>query len=138
MATAIPNQRRRRGIHPEQLLERFDTLQQVRARVRQFAMTTNEHRLLERHGYRSAEGRPSDDINRLVNFVIINSVDNKILGGAAPSEYRAKMPPDRVSAILSRALCPEALFSDDYNLFVAARAQMLTEFGRQLAQAPKA
>ena len=48
------------------------------------------------------------------------------------------MPPDRVSAILSSALCPESLFSDDYTLFVGARAQMLTEFGKWLAQAPKA
>jgi hypothetical protein len=79
------------------------------------------HHLFPR-AFLSAQGRRSDDINRLVNFAIINSVDNKILGGVAPSEYRAKMPPDRVSAILSRALCPEPLFSDDYPLFIEARA----------------
>ena len=49
-----------------------------------------------------------------------------------------RWPPDRLSAILSRALCPESLFSDDYSLLVGDRAQMLTEFGRWLAQAPKA
>jgi len=34
-------------------IERFDTLEQLRARVRQFAADYNEHWLLERHGYRS-------------------------------------------------------------------------------------
>jgi hypothetical protein len=95
------------------------------------------HHLFPR-AFLSTQGRQSDDINRLVNFAIINSIDNKTLGGAAPSEYRAKMPPDRVSAILSSALCPEELFSDDYSQFIEARAHMLTAFGRQLAQAPKA
>ena len=94
------------------------------------------HHLFPR-AFLSAQGRQSDDINRLVNFAIINSIDNKTLGGAPPSEYRAKMPPDRVSAILSKALCPESLFSDDYALFIEARAKMLTEFGKWLAHVPK-
>src|SRR3954451_18943538 len=34
-------------------IERFDTLEQLRARVRQFARDYNEHWLLARHGYRS-------------------------------------------------------------------------------------
>jgi len=34
-------------------IERVDTLEQLRARVRQFAADYNEHRLLERHGYRT-------------------------------------------------------------------------------------
>jgi hypothetical protein len=33
--------------------ERFDTLEQLRARIRQFAANYKEHRLLERHGYRT-------------------------------------------------------------------------------------
>ena len=39
----------------EQLLwiERFDTLEQPRARIREFARDYNQHWLLERHGYRS-------------------------------------------------------------------------------------
>jgi transposase InsO family protein len=43
------------GIVKEQVLwiERFDTLEQLRARVRAFAELFNEHWLLERHGYRS-------------------------------------------------------------------------------------
>ncbi len=34
-------------------IERFDTLEQLRARVRQFARDYNEHWLLERHSYRT-------------------------------------------------------------------------------------
>jgi len=34
-------------------IERFDTLEQLRVRVRQFAADFNEHWLLERHGYRT-------------------------------------------------------------------------------------
>jgi putative transposase len=34
-------------------IERFDTLEQLRARVRQFAADYNEHWLLKRHGYRT-------------------------------------------------------------------------------------
>lgn len=34
-------------------IERFDTFEQLRARVREFARDYNEHWLLERHGYRT-------------------------------------------------------------------------------------
>ena len=34
-------------------IERFDTLEQLRARIRRFATDYNEHWLLERHGYRT-------------------------------------------------------------------------------------
>ena len=34
-------------------IERFDTREQLRARVRRFAADYNDHWLLERHGYRT-------------------------------------------------------------------------------------
>ncbi len=34
-------------------IERFDTLDELRARIRQFARDFNDHWLLERHGYRT-------------------------------------------------------------------------------------
>ena len=34
-------------------IEQFDTLEQLRARIRQFAHDYNQHWLLERHGYRT-------------------------------------------------------------------------------------
>jgi hypothetical protein len=40
--------------------ERFDTLDELRARIRQFVADFNEHWLLERHGYRTpAQARES-------------------------------------------------------------------------------
>jgi hypothetical protein len=95
------------------------------------------HHLFPR-AFLTAQGRQTDDINRLANFAIINSVDNKTLGGTAPSVYRAKIPTSRVSAILARAVCPEVLFSDDYTTFIDARAKMLTESAKRLARLPAA
>ena len=34
-------------------IERFDTLEQLRARIRRFASDYNQHWLLERHGHRT-------------------------------------------------------------------------------------
>jgi len=34
-------------------IERFDTLEELRQRIRQFARDSNEHWLLERHGFRN-------------------------------------------------------------------------------------
>jgi hypothetical protein len=96
----------------------------------------NEFHHLFPRAFLAAHGRQSDDINRLANFAIINSVDNKTLGGAAPSVYRAKMSPARMPAILERAVCPEVLFTDDYAAFIDVRAEMLTKLGRKLAQLP--
>lgn len=94
---------------------------------------TEFHHLFPR-AFLVAEGRTTDDINRLANFAIISSGENKTLGGTAPSIYRAKMPSSEVPAILERAVCPDVLFSDDYNAFVDARAKMLTESARTLAR----
>src|SRR6266545_1956449 len=71
------------------------------------------------------QGRSPEDVNRLANFAIISSADNKTLGGVAPSAYRAKMPEDRIDEILAGALCPVELFSDDYDAFVEARSNLL-------------
>jgi hypothetical protein len=95
------------------------------------------HHLFPR-AFLASQRRQSDDINRLANFAIINSVDNKTLGGTAPSSYRAKMSASRVADILERAICPDVLFLDDYPAFVDARAKMLTKFGRKLAHLPEA
>lgn len=54
----------------------------------------------------------------------INAIDNKVLGGEAPSIYK-----DRISnqdSVLKRSLCPpDELFSDDYENFLKTRARML-------------
>ena len=63
-------------------------------------------------------------VDCLANFCFLSRSENKDLGGVAPSKYRSKMPGD-VATILSRALCPESLFDDEFDKFVAERASVL-------------
>jgi len=72
-------------------------------------------------------GATDREINLLANFAIISASDNKTLGGAAPSDYRAKMPAAKLRLILDRALCPELLFTDHYEDFIDARSKRLAE-----------
>jgi hypothetical protein len=82
------------------------------------------HHLYPRAYLRDSYENP--EINRLSNFAFISKVDNQILGGVAPSEYRIKMDGD-VDRILQRALCPSSLFDDDYEKFTNDRAQLLAD-----------
>lgn len=75
--------------------------------------------------YLKDQGREPEEINRLANFVFMASVDNKRLGGEAPSKYREHMYQPAVAGILERAVCPESLFDDDFDRFSADRARML-------------
>ncbi|MFI7190641.1 DUF262 domain-containing protein [Nocardia nova] len=84
------------------------------------------HHLMPR-SFLKGQNRPASEINRLANFAIISAQDNKRLSGDAPSVYRGRMPDAGVDDILRSALCPHSLFDDDYDLFVTARARMLTE-----------
>lgn len=67
----------------------------------------------------------------LANFAFLSSVENKKLGGVAPSKYRDKMPLD-VNHILKSIICPESLFSDNYTNFCNERAQRLSDFATTL------
>ncbi|MGQ4569800.1 hypothetical protein ACUH91_08095 [Dermabacteraceae bacterium P9123] len=58
---------------------------------------------------------------------MIGSIENKELGGVAPSEYRKKMRGDKISEILTHAMCPEELFEDDFESFRERRAELLKE-----------
>lgn len=77
-------------------------------------------------------GKTTTDINRLANFAIISSIDNKVLSGDAPSEYRKRMPVAAVDEIIAAAICPNSLFDDDYEAFTRARAKALLEYAREL------
>lgn len=63
----------------------------------------------------------------LANFAMISAVDNKALGGVAPSSYKAAMPSSATSQILAHALCPESLFMDDYETFLKERSRLLVD-----------
>lgn len=67
----------------------------------------------------------SYSVNCLANFAFISRADNRVLGGDAPSVYRTHMPAD-ASAIFVKSLCPETeLMSDNFDLFIKARAGVL-------------
>jgi hypothetical protein len=70
-------------------------------------------------------------INCLSNFAFVARSENRELGGEAPSIYKAKLPTD-IRPILSAALCPESLFSDDFNIFIYERSRMLLEVLKEL------
>ena len=58
----------------------------------------------------------------------INAIDNKVLGGRPPSEYRASLTTLGRDDVLERALVPASeLFSDDFFSFIGERAAMLTD-----------
>ena len=69
----------------------------------------------------------------LANFCFLSRADNNTLGGEAPSRYRLKMPSD-VGAILRHAMCPDNLFSDDYNAFLTERSKILESGAAQLIE----
>lgn len=75
--------------------------------------------------YLKSQGLEAEEINRLANFVFMASVDNKRLGGDAPSKYRERMYEPAIAGILEHAVCPESLFEDDFAKFVGDRASIL-------------
>jgi hypothetical protein len=96
------------------------------------AYNRNEfHHLMPRAFLRDL-GFESRDINALVNFAIISASDNKVLGGVAPSKYKARMPAAKIHLILDRALCPEELFGDDFATFRTKRSAKLVQAARSL------
>lgn len=96
------------------------------------AYNRNEFHHLMPRAYLKSLGRETWHINALVNFAIISASDNKTLGGVAPSEYKKHIPAAKLQLILDRSLCPDALFTDDYDQFVSARFSRLRQAARSL------
>lgn len=96
------------------------------------AYNRNEFHHVYPRAYLKKLGRETGDINLLANFVFLSAVDNKTLGGVAPSVYRAKMDSDSVPRILEKALCPASIFDDDYDVFLRERAELLTAAAKKL------
>lgn len=94
------------------------------------AYNRNEFHHLMPRAFLKDLGATDREINLLANFAIISASDNKILGGVAPSEYKKKIPAARLRLILDRALCPEVLFTDHYEDFIAARSTRLVDAAR--------
>ncbi|MBI5310715.1 MAG: DUF262 domain-containing protein [Actinobacteria bacterium] len=85
----------------------------------------NEFHHVFPQAFLKTQDRPLDDINRLANFVFMGRQDNNLLGGVAPSEYRARMDDSHATEILDHAFCPSSMFADDYDRWVRNRAELL-------------
>jgi len=75
-------------------------------------------------------------VNCLANICFLSRSDNRTLGGTAPSEYQSKMPKEAATLreILNSAAAPHALFDDDFDKFVEARAVILAQHANSLCQ----
>lgn len=78
------------------------------------------------------QGFDSTAINSLVNFAFISAIDNKILGGDAPSEYKPRMAQDRLDDIQIRAFLPANTWNDNYTAFQTERAKLLAAAAKNL------
>ena len=96
------------------------------------AYNRNEFHHLMPRAFLKEKGYSAASINSLANFAIISSIDNKALGGSAPSVYKKHMSAAKTPLILTRALCPPSLFNDDYDAFIAARVEMLVRAANEL------
>jgi hypothetical protein len=90
----------------------------------------NEFHHLFPQSYLRSRKVPRDKQSPLANLCFINAIDNKVLGGVAPSLYELYVSPD--PAVLARALCPQELFSDSYESFLKIRAGMLVGAANKL------
>ena len=90
------------------------------------------HHLYPR-AFLTAQGVPNNLHAPLANFAFLSKADNTLLGGGAPSAYRARMPQD-VQPILASAIVPESLFNDDYEAFLQERSTMLEQRANALLQ----
>jgi len=90
------------------------------------------HHLFPR-AFLTSLGVPPPQHGPLANFAFLSKADNVVLGGVAPSVYRARMP-QQVDNILEAALCPPSLFNDDYQTFLSDRSLRLEAFANQLIQ----
>lgn len=86
---------------------------------------TEFHHLMPKAFLRES-GQSTINDSALANFCFLSRADNRILGGVAPSIYRARMP-ENIESILTSALCPPSLFKDNYEAFAAERANLLME-----------
>jgi hypothetical protein len=77
----------------------------------------------------SSQSEPDDSC--LANMCFLSRTDNNALGGAAPSDYRSKMPDD-LNAIEKTNFLPNNTFEDNYLGFSQARAEALVAYVTKL------
>jgi hypothetical protein len=88
------------------------------------------HHIYPRSFLRSSEQTEPGD-TCLANMCFLSKTDNNMLGGAAPSIYREKMPAD-ISEISANNFLPSNTFVDEYTNFASARADLLFAYATSI------
>ncbi len=96
------------------------------------AYNRNEFHHLYPRAFLRVRNYDTETINALANFAFMSSADNKVLGGVAPSVYRARMDTDALPKILEQSVCPPSLFDDDYGAFIQDRSMRLASIAKSL------
>lgn len=75
------------------------------------------------------KGVTKERINAMANFCFLSSVDNKTLGGTAPSTYKRHMVQEgeALDGVLRSNVCPPTIFDDEYEAFVSQRSEALAK-----------
>ncbi|UNU26917.1 DUF262 domain-containing protein [Microcoleus vaginatus] len=77
-----------------------------------------------------------EQINCLANFALLSRTDNNKIRNQPPSKYRTKMPAEAQTfqGIIVTHLCPVNTFTDDYDSFLASRAELLLKKANELCK----
>lgn len=94
------------------------------------------HHMMPKSFVKKLDVESDVSVNCLANICFLSRSDNRTLGGTAPSEYQSKMPKEAATLreILNSAAAPHALFDDDFDKFVEARAVILAQHANSLCQ----
>ncbi len=94
----------------------------------------NEFHHIFPKAYLTKKGYNSEQINCLANISMLSRTDNNKIKDKPPSEYRSEMPTDDsiLKEILNSNLCPEEMFSDNYDEFLSVRSNLLVQKAKEL------
>lgn len=95
------------------------------------ANRTEFHHMMPRAFIRDTGQGENISDSALANFCFLARADNRIIGGAAPSQYRSKMPAD-IEKISAASVFSDILFADEYEPFVNERATSLAQLAHSL------
>jgi hypothetical protein len=97
------------------------------------AYNRNEFHHLYPQKFLRSQAIPTSEQSHLANMCFISAIDNKILGGKAPSAYKEKLADKNLSAVLESAAVPEEeLFADNCADFLMVRSTMLVDLAHEL------
>lgn len=97
------------------------------------AYNRNEFHHLYPQKFLRGQKVPTAEQTPLANMCFISAIDNKILGGKAPSVYKDKLATTNLDIVLRSAVVPkDDLFADNYQPFLHARADLLVDLANDL------